>query len=695
MPSLSFPTVIGSSVKTIVKTVSHRVTHHPSKDNNETSTTSSDEGPDVNETNTYAKGQARHEFGYDVGWALIKNFIEQSTHHTVEELQDFVTHSVPSPPWIKKIRVTIPSPYCLEAAKILVQADPSLIKSVGGSTWWQWAGHDHGIHAEWLAPKTIWKGFPNDEPETQEPDVPTMFTIHGGGFFFGSVDTHRYQFWRMARKANSRAFTVAYRLAPQYPFPCALMDCLAAYLYLTEPIQSTDPSIAPLHKPISPKKIIISGDSAGGNLALSLLCVLRNLGKELPAGGVLISPWVDLTHSFESVMENADKDILPPHGFIYQPSEAWPPSSSPPSSSEPLNSTVHSVSKNPVNLDPTNHPSVPAAAPRIETPEFEASQPIEDPYNGYRQRNVCIRGNELSEKEDQIQLYATNDQLNNPLVSPLYQTSLGGLCPLLMIASDHECLRDEVIYLAHRAAQPERYQLSARMKERNQIDRHDVEVNWKPTLVHLQVYNSTCHMFSVMGWTDPAKYCYRSMASFCRLVIDLNKGKESNVDEDKANQTIRKGQTEDPESVFTGSYLGDKAFKRPEFQSNMVRERVDVEGNTRVLEDAEQIPCLQKKDALEGYVPEQVIERFLEGKKREPRSKRKSRIIEKIQEYKLKRNPERNLAMVEELVAKLKINETPPPTAMAGRIETKEGHQLALEVQKQLSDGLFFFDSSF
>lgn len=166
----------------------------------------------------------------------------------------------------------------------------------------------------------------------------------------------------MARKAGARAFTVAYRLAPQYPFPCALMDCLSAYLYLTEP---HDPVEAPLHQPVSPKKIIIAGDSAGGNLALSLLCVLRNLGKELPLGAVLISPWVDLTHSFESVMDNSAKDILrkpgefihliwfsskvipsakkknpyalraAPHGFIYQPSDAWPPPAKTPPSSGP------------------------------------------------------------------------------------------------------------------------------------------------------------------------------------------------------------------------------------------------------------------------------------------------------------------------------------------------------------------------
>ena len=65
-----------------------------------------------------------------------------------------------------------------------------------------------------------------------------------------------------------------------------------------------DPPPQALHSPVPPSKIVVAGDSAGGGLCLALLTVLRDLGKPLPAGGVLISPWVDLTHSFPSVMTN-------------------------------------------------------------------------------------------------------------------------------------------------------------------------------------------------------------------------------------------------------------------------------------------------------------------------------------------------------------------------------------------------------
>lgn len=60
-----------------------------------------------------------------------------------------------------------------------------------------------------------------------------------------------------------------------------------------------------------------------------------------------------------------------------------------------------------------------------------------------------------------------------------------------------------------------------------------------------------------MGWTDPAKYCYRSMSSFCRF---LESG-GGDLDEARANALIRKGKSDDPESVFTCSYLGDKPYK--------------------------------------------------------------------------------------------------------------------------------------
>lgn len=69
----------------------------------------------------------------------------------------------------------------------------------------------------------------------------------------------------------------------------------------------------------------MSGDSAGAGAILSLLCILRDAGLPLPAGGVLISPWVDLSHSFPSVNGNGEGDYIPKDGFHYRPGLVWPP----------------------------------------------------------------------------------------------------------------------------------------------------------------------------------------------------------------------------------------------------------------------------------------------------------------------------------------------------------------------------------
>lgn len=111
---------------------------------------------------------------------------------------------------------------------------------------------------------------------------------------------------------------INYRLAPQYPFPCALHDALAACVLFSYPCscQALDnffsdlflirPPPNSLHRPVHPRHIIISGDSAGGGLSLALLQVIRDSGLPAPAGGVLISPWCDLTHSFPSVHANTE-----------------------------------------------------------------------------------------------------------------------------------------------------------------------------------------------------------------------------------------------------------------------------------------------------------------------------------------------------------------------------------------------------
>lgn len=71
-------------------------------------------------------------------------------------------------------------------------------------------------------------------------------------------------------------------------------------IYLIRPPPEAD------HSPINPGNIVIAGDSAGGGMSLALLQVIRDAGLPMPAGGILISPWCDMTHSFPSVHTNTD-----------------------------------------------------------------------------------------------------------------------------------------------------------------------------------------------------------------------------------------------------------------------------------------------------------------------------------------------------------------------------------------------------
>ena len=108
-----------------------------------------------------------------------------------------------------------------------------------------------------------------------------LLYLHGGGWIMGSPRTHRSLVAGLARGAGVRALSLDYRLAPEHPFPAALDDCVAAYDWL-------------LASGFEPGRIVIAGDSAGGNLALAVLLRLRDAGTPLPAAAVLLSPATDL-----------------------------------------------------------------------------------------------------------------------------------------------------------------------------------------------------------------------------------------------------------------------------------------------------------------------------------------------------------------------------------------------------------------
>jgi epsilon-lactone hydrolase len=121
--------------------------------------------------------------------------------------------------------------------------------------------------------------------------------LHGGAFIAETPVFHGALLVRICREARARGLMVSYRLAPEHLYPAALDDCIAAYRWLLE--QGFDAS-----------RIVVAGDSAGGNLTLALLLRARDEGLPLPAGAVALSPVTDLTFSGDSVQRNDGVDDM-------------------------------------------------------------------------------------------------------------------------------------------------------------------------------------------------------------------------------------------------------------------------------------------------------------------------------------------------------------------------------------------------
>ena len=121
--------------------------------------------------------------------------------------------------------------------------------------------------------------------------------LHGGAFVAETPVFHGGLLARICREAGARGLMPSYRLAPEHQYPAALDDCMAAYRWL-------------LDQGVEPGRIVVAGDSAGGNLTLALLLRSRDEGLPLPAGAVALSPVADLTFSGDSVQRNDGIDDM-------------------------------------------------------------------------------------------------------------------------------------------------------------------------------------------------------------------------------------------------------------------------------------------------------------------------------------------------------------------------------------------------
>ncbi|HKQ38260.1 MAG TPA: alpha/beta hydrolase [Verrucomicrobiae bacterium] len=141
---------------------------------------------------------------------------------------------------------------------------------------------DGNVDGEWVTPKDV-----------DEDGV--ILYLHGGGYISCSAATHRPITAALARLSRLRIFAANYRLAPEFRFPAAVDDAMAAYQWLIEQKRST---------------IALAGDSAGGGLVLALMLRARDVGLPSPVCGVCFSAWTDLAGTGESIRANDGRDAM-------------------------------------------------------------------------------------------------------------------------------------------------------------------------------------------------------------------------------------------------------------------------------------------------------------------------------------------------------------------------------------------------
>ncbi|SCZ98254.1 BZ3500_MvSof-1268-A1-R1_Chr3-2g06251 [Microbotryum saponariae] len=570
-------------------------------------------------------GSPRAQLSYEEGLNIVKKFLLYASTHPLGELQKFTAHHVPVPRFVSRKVVTISDGCISRATHLLVKAlsiDPKTIEQVGGVKWWTMRGRP--LTAEWIEMRKYKIARGDQSPER------ILFYIHGGAHFFSSLETHRYQIQRHARKLNGVAFAPSFRLAPQYPFPCALLDVLAAYLELLQ-TPGVDPSM-----------VVFAGDSSGAGLTLVLLTLLRDLELPMPCGATLISPWVDLAHSFPSIIESDAGDYIPSDGFHYKPSLAWPP---------------------------------------LKTPEdFYVLEGEE--------KQILL--------DEQMQMYCPNAMLRHPMVSPVNQGSLGGLPPLHIIAGSAELLRDEIIYIAHKAAAPQRYPPSQAVLDAYPSQRKHLETDYPPTLVQLQVFDGAAHVTTTLSITEPAKYMYRACANFglwaiarankgstrshntshassvielAEVVDNISLGSEDESSDSDAESVLGEGEVATG-SVRIGGHIGH-------FHHHLIRQRVAVNGRVRPLEPEADLPALQMSPEAVGNLHPEPVRKWLDK-----RAQFDKKYAKDLAKYRRIRTEDRQIAESSGFLMGEFTGERPPLTSLAGFHDVKLARETARSVDE-------------
>ncbi|KAJ5135586.1 Alpha/beta hydrolase fold-3 [Penicillium bovifimosum] len=281
--------------------------------------------------------------------AVIRSFMGGNTALGKVQSRGLKDPGVKGPMWISK--VTLPQPEdavrdaVLRAIEDHKTGDETYDIPDTAAVEGEWTGYRAGVGKKTPEPDLSEEEKYHKMREESPSDM-TILYFHGGAYFLLDPISHRAPVAHLSHLTGAPVFSVRYRLAPQNPFPAALVDALTAYLSLLHPPPGS------LHKAIPANKIIFAGDSAGGNLALALLQTLLTLDRashtipfhgqeipiELPAGVATISPWCDVTRSMPSIANNAYLDYLeapqvpsddpavkvPLHQYPFAADEIWP-----------------------------------------------------------------------------------------------------------------------------------------------------------------------------------------------------------------------------------------------------------------------------------------------------------------------------------------------------------------------------------
>jgi hypothetical protein len=286
------------------------------------------------------------------------------------------------------------------------------------------------------------------------------------------------------------------------------------------------------------------------------------------------------------------------------------------------------------------------------------------------------------EIKDQIQMYAPNHLLTHPLVSPVLQPTLGGLPPLLIQTGGGELLRDEQIYLAHKAAQPLAY-IPPPSNNQTAESIQAQAASYRPTNVQLQVWDDLCHVAPTLSFTRPAKHMYRSIAQFGAWALARAQKKSIDIldDDDISFMSSDSGASSESDKAGSGSSSDDpksskkhpkptKAEKKaaqaarvgragdaiPPFDRHMIRQRIDRHGRIYALAPKEELIALNIPSIDVGVPKTGPVSKWMKAQSQWNNKFSKQKI--KIQKQRIK-DMQKGFEGFE--------GETPPLTALAGR----------------------------